>query len=58
MGLVARLSPVRWPEYLFDLLVAGFCFQATWAIWRSLWREPSPNPAVRNKAATEPAGGL
>ncbi len=57
MGLFARLSPVRWPEYLFDLLIAGICFQATWAIWRSLRTQPA-NPAVRNKAATEAVGGL
>ncbi|WP_248313201.1 cation transporter [Bosea sp. F3-2] len=36
VGLVARVAPVRWPEYLFDLFVAGLAFQATWAIWRSL----------------------
>lgn len=38
LGLAARVAPVRWPEYLFDLFVAGLCFQATWAIWRSLRR--------------------
>ncbi|MGO4741128.1 cation transporter [Bosea sp. 2KB_26] len=35
LGLVARVAPVRWPEYLFDLIVAGICFQATWAIWKA-----------------------
>ena len=39
LGLVARIAPVRWPEYLFDLLVAGLCFQASWAIWRSVSRD-------------------
>ncbi len=38
VGLAAPVAPVRWPEYLFDLFVAGLCFQATWAIWRSLRR--------------------
>ncbi len=35
LGLAARLLPVRWPEYLFDVFVAFLCFQATWAIWRA-----------------------
>ncbi len=35
VGLAARLAPVRWPEYLLDLVVAGLCFQASWAIWRA-----------------------
>ncbi|HEY5798156.1 MAG TPA: cation transporter [Bosea sp. (in: a-proteobacteria)] len=41
LGLAARVAPVRWPEYLFDVFVAGICFQATWAIWRSLKAAPS-----------------
>ncbi|PTM42649.1 cation efflux family protein [Bosea sp. 124] len=57
LGLGARVAPVRWPEYLFDLFVAGICFQATWAIWRSL-RRNAADPAVQNKAATGQAGGL
>jgi Co/Zn/Cd efflux system component len=57
LGLAARVAPVRWPEYLFDLFVAGLCFQATWAIWRSLRGKPA-DPPVQNKAATAPAGGL
>ena len=40
VGLAARVAPVRWPEYLFDLFVAGLAFQATWAIWRSLRARP------------------
>ena len=52
MGLVARLAPVRWPEYLFDVLVAGICFQATWAIWRSLRKPAATQPDLRNKAET------
>lgn len=36
LGLAARVAPMRWPEYLFDLVVAGLCFQATWAVARSL----------------------
>ncbi|CAN7355332.1 cation transporter [Bosea sp. LjRoot237] len=35
LGLGARLLPVRWPEYLFDVFVAFLSFQATWAIWRA-----------------------
>jgi Co/Zn/Cd efflux system component len=38
VGLAARLMPVRWPEYLFDLVVAGICFQASWAICRATLR--------------------
>lgn len=52
VGLVARVLPVRWPEYVFDVVVACICFQATWAIWKAA------RPDVRNKAATETAGGL
>jgi Co/Zn/Cd efflux system component len=52
MGLFARLAPVRWPEYLFDLFVAGLCFQATWAIWRSVRRVDAAKPDLQNKAAT------
>ncbi|MGO4405048.1 cation transporter [Bosea sp. RAF48] len=61
VGLAARVAPVRWPEYLFDLFVAGLCFQATWAIWRSLRRgadSEASQPGLRNKAQTEAAGGL
>lgn len=36
VGLMTRLAPVRWPEYLFDLFIAGLCFQASWAIWRAV----------------------
>ncbi|MDP3255407.1 MAG: hypothetical protein Q8S58_08805 [Bosea sp. (in: a-proteobacteria)] len=57
LGLAARVAPVRWPEYLFDLFVAGLCFQASWAIWRSLRLKPAEMP-VQNKAATAPAAGL
>lgn len=61
VGLAARVAPVRWPEYLFDLIVAGICFQATWAIWRSLRRgadSEAAQPGLRNKAQTDAAGGL
>jgi Co/Zn/Cd efflux system component len=62
VGLAARALPVvRWPEYLFDLVVAGICFQATWAIWRSLRRSADSEAAqtgLRNKAQTDGAGGL
>lgn len=63
VGLLARVAPVRWPEYLFDVVVAGICFQATWAIWRSLKAAPADHvepadPAVQNKAATGQVGGL
>ncbi len=51
VGLVARILPVRWPEYVFDVVVACLCFQATWAIWRSVRAQA----AVRNKAATDAA---
>ncbi|HEV7258280.1 MAG TPA: cation transporter [Bosea sp. (in: a-proteobacteria)] len=57
LGLAARVAPVRWPEYLFDLFVAGICFQATWAIWRSLRGKPA-DPPVQDKAATGQAAGL
>ncbi len=57
LGLAARVAPVRWPEYVFDLFVAGLCFQASWAIWRSLRTKPA-DPSVHNKAATAPAAGL
>lgn len=46
LGLVARVAPVRWPEYLFDLLVAALCFQASWAIWRSVRRDRRAQPLV------------
>ena len=61
VGLAARVAPVRWPEYLFDLVVAGICFQATWAIWRSLRRSvtsEASQPGLRNKAQTDATGGL
>ena len=57
VGLFARVMPVRWPEYVFDVFVAGLCFQASWAIWRSLRTKPA-DPSVHNKAATAPAAGL
>ncbi len=57
VGLFARVAPVRWPEYLFDLVVAGICFQATWAIWRSVRGKPA-DPPVQNKAATGQVAGL
>ena len=61
VGLAARVAPVRWPEYLFDLVVAGICFQATWAIWRSLRRSvdsEASQTGLRNKAQTDATGGL
>ncbi|MCY1384957.1 hypothetical protein D9M69_732700 [compost metagenome] len=61
VGLAARVAPVRWPEYLFDVVVAGICFQATWAIWRSLRRSvetEASQTGLRNKAQTDAAGGL
>lgn len=61
VGLAARVAPMRWPEYLFDLVVAGICFQAAWAIWRSVRRAAGPeatHPDLRNKAQTGAAGGL
>lgn len=63
LGLFARLSPVRWPEYLFDVLIACICFQATWAIWRNVRsdarRGDAPSEAaMRNKAATAGPQGL
>jgi len=36
VGLAARAAPMRWPEYLFDVVIAAICFQASWAIWRSV----------------------
>ncbi|CAN5185200.1 hypothetical protein BH10PSE8_BH10PSE8_06650 [soil metagenome] len=57
VGLFARIAPVRWPEYLFDIVVAGICFQATWAICRSVRGKPA-DPPVQNKAATGQAAGL
>jgi Co/Zn/Cd efflux system component len=56
VGLAARVAPVRWPEYLFDLVVAAICFQATWAIWRSV--RQAAQPGLRNEAQTGVAGGL
>jgi Co/Zn/Cd efflux system component len=58
VGLFARLSPVRWPEYLFDMLIACICFQATWAIWRNVRDDARAGPAVHNKAATDATGQL
>ena len=61
VGLAARAAPVRWPEYLFDLVVAVLCFQATWAIWRSVRRSAdgqAPQAGLRNDPQTEGAGGL
>jgi len=48
LGLGARLLPVRWPEYLFDVFVAFLCFQATWAIWRAT-RQPQDRTKVEAK---------
>ena len=39
--LAARVAPVRWPEYLFDVLVACLCFQAAWAIWKNIRGQPA-----------------
>lgn len=61
VGLVARAAPVRWPEYLFDIVIAAICFQASWAIWRSVRDSAAgaaAQPDLRNKAQTEPFGGL
>ena len=33
--MLLRLAPVRWPEYVSDLVFAGLSFQATWAIFRA-----------------------
>ncbi len=56
VGLLARLAPVRWPEYLFDGVVACICFQASWAIWRSTRADAQAQ--LRNKAETGASTGL
>jgi hypothetical protein len=33
--MLLRLAPVRWPEYVSDLIFAGLSFQATWAILKA-----------------------
>lgn len=68
LGLAARLLPMRWPEYLFDLFVAFLCFQASWAIWRATKAEPgalarnddggAAHPSLRNKAQTRGSAEL
>lgn len=60
VGLAARIAPVRWPEYFFDLVVAAISFQAAWAIWRSVRaaKAEAAQPDLRNKAQTGTAGGL
>jgi Co/Zn/Cd efflux system component len=61
VGLLARAAPVRWPEYVFDLVIAAICFQASWAIWRSVRASASGAPAqseLRNKAQTGAGAGL
>jgi len=53
LGLAARLLPVRWPEYLFDVFVAFLCFQATWAIWRAT-RQSQDRTKVEAKGEYSP----
>jgi Co/Zn/Cd efflux system component len=55
VGLAARIAPVRGPEYVFDVVVAFICFQASYAIWRSVRRDAqgdAPEPAVRGNGET------
>jgi Co/Zn/Cd efflux system component len=33
--MLLRLAPLRWPEYVSDLVFAGLSFQATWAILKA-----------------------
>jgi len=33
--MLVRLAPVRWPEYVSDLVFAALSFQATWAILKA-----------------------
>ena len=33
--MLLRLAPLRWPEYISDLVFAGLSFQATWAILKA-----------------------
>ena len=33
--MLLRLAPVRWPEFVSDLIFAGLSFQATWAILKA-----------------------
>ena len=47
VGLAARGAPVRWPEYFFDVVVALICFQASYAIWRSVRRDAQGDAAER-----------
>lgn len=47
VGFAARGAPVRWPEYIFDVIVACICFQASYAIWRSVRRDAQSDAAER-----------
>jgi Co/Zn/Cd efflux system component len=61
VGLATRAAPMRWPEYLFDIVIAAICFQATWAIWRSVRASASgggAQPDLRNRAQTGQSGEL
>jgi hypothetical protein len=61
VGLAARAAPCAGRNICFDVVIAAICFQATWAIWRSVRASAARDDAqagLRNKAQTEPAGGL
>ena len=49
--MLVRLAPVRWPEYLSDLILAGLNFQATWAIFQAERRRMTGRPAEANRFA-------
>jgi Co/Zn/Cd efflux system component len=42
-----RVAPVRWPEYALDVLGAGLCFQATFAIVRAARKDQERRAADR-----------
>src|SRR5215211_3481828 len=38
-AVALRLAPVRWPEHVISVVLAGICFQASWGIIRAEVRD-------------------
>ena len=38
-AVALKQLPVRWPEHVIDVVLAGICFQAAWAILQTELRE-------------------
>ncbi|WP_194075100.1 cation transporter [Methylobacterium durans] len=51
LSILAHFAPVRWPEYVLDLIFVIFSFQAAVTVLRMAWRDLKASPSSEGLAA-------